>query len=218
MNAVIIGGGKASFVLINYFQSIDYIKLKGVIDVNDKAPGVILAKELGIVTLNDINALNDMPDVDIVIEVTGSDKVRKIVIDQLKSHQHFMSSNAAKIMTDFIEIQSRRRSEVIENVSGEFNNLTSRMKSSEEYIDQSIRKIEEVLRSMKIVTMNARIEAARAGESGKAFEVVVQAMQGTLSNIEKALHDITTASDESKFTMTELIGTENKLKESLTIH
>jgi molecular chaperone GrpE (heat shock protein) len=218
MNVAIIGGGKASLVLINYFQSIDYIKLKGVVDVNEKAPGVILAKKLGIVTLTDINALNDMPDVDIVIEVTGSDKVRKIVIDQLKSHQHVMSSNAAKIMTDFIEIQSRRRSEVIENVSEEFNDLTARVKSSEEYIDQSIRKIEEVLRSMKIVTMNARIEAARAGENGRAFEVVVQEMQGTLSNIEKALHDITTASDESKVTMNKLIGTENKLKESLTIH
>ena len=71
---------------------------------------------------------------------------------------------------------------------------------------------------MKIVTMNARIEAARAGENGRAFEVVVQEMQGTLSNIEKALHDITTASDESKVTMNKLIGTENKLKESLTIH
>jgi methyl-accepting chemotaxis protein len=218
MNIVIIGGGKASLVLIDYFQSIDYIKLKGVFDINDDAPGVVRAKELGIQSYTDINALNNMPDVDTIIEVTGNDKVRKIAIEQLKSHQHFMSSNAAKIMTDFIEIQNRRRAKVIENVSGEFNNLASRMKSSEEYIFQSIRKIEEVLRSMKIVTMNARIEAARAGESGKAFEVVVEAMQSTLINIETALRDITTASDESKFTINELIGTESKLKESLTVH
>jgi hypothetical protein len=218
MNVIIVGGGNASLILIDYFQSIDYIKLNGVIDVKDTAPGIVRAKEVGIATFSDINALAGMPDIDTVIEVTGNDKVRKMVLDLLKPHQHFMSSNAAKIMTDFIEVQNRRRSEAIEKVSEEFNNLTSRMKSSEEYIDQSIRKIEEVLRSMKIVTMNARIEAARAGESGKAFEVVVQAMQGTLNNIETALRDITIASDESKTTMTDLVKTEEKLKESLNIH
>jgi uncharacterized protein YukE len=218
MNVVIVGGGNASLILIDYFQSIDYIKLNGVIDVKDTAPGIVRAKEVGIATFSDINALTGMHDIDTIIEVTGNDKVRKMVLDQLKPHQHFMSSNAAKIMSDFIEVQNRRRSEAIEKVSEEFNNLTARMKSSEEYIDQSIRKIEDVLRSMKIVTMNARIEAARAGESGKAFEVVVQAMQGTLNNIETALRDITIASDESKTTMTDLVKTEEKLKESLNIH
>jgi uncharacterized protein YukE len=218
MNVAIVGGGNASLVLIDYFQSIDYIKLYGVVDVKDSAPGIVRAKALGIATFNDIKALANMPDIETIIEVTGNDKVRKMVIALLKPHQHFMSSNAAKIMTDFIEVQNRQRSEAIEKVSEEFGNLTSRLKSSEEYIDQSIRKIEDVLRSMKIVTMNARIEAARAGESGKAFEVVVQAMQETLNNVQTALHDITIASDESKTTMTDLIKTEEKLKESLNIH
>jgi uncharacterized protein YukE len=218
MNVVIVGGGRRSLVLINYFLSIDYIKLKGIVDVNDKAPGIIRAKELGIKTLSAVNALKEMPDVNTFIEVTGSEEVRKSIINLLKPHQHFMSADAAKIMTDFIEIQNHQKEEAIDNVSGEFNHLTARMKSSEEYIDQSIRKIQEVLQSMKIVTMNARIEAARAGESGKAFEVVVQAMQATINNIEKALQDITIASDESRLTMNELIGTEKKLKESLTVH
>lgn len=216
MNVVIIGGGHASLVLINYFQSIDYIKLKAVIDLNEQAPGIVRAKELGIPIFKDIKALEKLSDVDTLIEVTGNDKVRKAAIEMLKPYQHFMSSNAAKIMSDFIQIQTRRRTEVLENVSLEFNNLVTRMKSSEEYIVQSIRKIEEVLQGMKIVAMNARIEAARAGESGRAFEVVVQAMQDTLTNIEKVLKDINTASDESKVTMTDLIATETKLKDSLT--
>jgi len=219
MNVVIVGAGKASLILIDYFQRIDYIKLKGIIDVNENAPGVVRAKELGIATFNDISALNTaIPDAETIIEVTGNEKVKKMVIDQLKPHHHFMSSNAAKIMSDIIEMHNRRRSEVIEKVSVDFHNLTSRMNSSEEYIDQSIHKIEEVLRSMKIVTMNARIEAARAGENGKAFEVVVQEMQTTLTNIENALRDITTAADESKSTITELVETENKLKESLNLN
>lgn len=217
MNVIIVGGGNASLVLIDYFQHIDYITLKGVVDLNETAPGVIHAKELGIETFKDIGALKDMPEIETIIELTGSDKVRKIVIDQLMPHQHFMSSNAAKIMSDFIEVQNSRRTEAIGKLSEEFNNLTSRLKSSEEYIDQSIKKIEEVLRSMKIVTMNARIEAARAGESGKAFEVVVQAMQGTLENVQTALNDITIASGESKSTMADLVNTEEKLKESLNI-
>jgi uncharacterized protein YukE len=218
MNVVIIGGGNRSLVLINYFQSIDYIKIKGVVDMNKNALGVIRARELGIATFADIQVLYDISDVDTLIEVTGNDQARKKVIDLLKPNQHFMSANAAKIMTDFIQIQDVHRTEVFDHISGEFNHLVTRMKSSEEYISDSIRKIEEVLQSMKIVTMNARIEATRAGDSGRAFEVVVQAMQGTLDNIEKVLRDINNAPDESKGTMTELIGTEKKLKESLTVH
>ncbi|MGV8075452.1 MAG: methyl-accepting chemotaxis protein [Syntrophobacteraceae bacterium] len=218
MKVMIVGGGQASLILIDYFQHIDYITLKGVVDLNDSAPGIVRAKELGIGAFKDITALNEMPDVDTIIELTGSDKVRALVLDQLKPHQHFMSSNAAKIMSDFIEVQNRRRSDAIEKVSGEFKNLSAQMKSSEEYIDESIKRIEKVLRATKIVTLNARIEAARAGESGKPFEVVVEAMQGTLDNIQTALRDITTASDESKTTMISLAGTEEKLIASLGIN
>lgn len=133
----------------------------------------------------------------------------------MKPHQHVMSSSAAKIMCDSIEIQDRQRTEIIEKLNTEFERLTTRLNSSAELINNSIRNIESVLMSMQIVTVNARIEAARAGEVGKAFEVVVQAMQGTLTDIEKTLKNITEASGESKRTIAELADTEAKLKEAL---
>ncbi len=217
MNVIFVGGGNASLTLMQYFLNIDYIHIIGIADINENAPGILKAKELKIPTTNDAVAMISQKDADIIIELTGNEGVVKKIFDNLKPHQHFMSSIAAKIMCDFIEIQNTQRMEILENLTFEFNRLTSSLQSSGEYIDISIHNIESVLRSMRIVTMNARIEAARAGETGKAFEVVVEAMQNTLSDIEKALNDITIASKESKSSMEELVMTENKLKNSLIV-
>ena len=217
MNVVFVGGGNASLTLMQYFRNIDYIHIAGIADINENAPGILKAKEFKIPTSTDAIDMISRKDVDIIIELTGNEGVVKKIFDHLKPYQHFMSSIAAKIMCDFIEIQNSQRMEILEKLTFEFNQLTSSLQSSGDYIDTSIHNIESVLRSMRIVTMNARIEAARAGETGNAFEVVVQAMQNTLSDIEKALNDITIASKESKSSMTELIMTENKLKESLSV-
>lgn len=214
MRVAFVGGGKASLTLINYFKSIDYIKIVGLSDINENAAGVVRAKELGIPTYKDMAAMLKI-DIDTIIEVTGNQTVKKIVLDSLKPNQHFMSSNAAKIMCDSIDMQNHQKKEIIEKLNTEFEGLTTRLNSSAELINNSIRNIESVLMSMQIVTMNARIEAARAGEVGKAFEVVVQAMQGTLTDIEKTLKNITEASSESKRTIAELANTEAKLKDAL---
>jgi hypothetical protein len=215
MNLVLIGGGNASATLMKYFSGIEYIKILGIADIDDQAPGIIEAKKMGIPVFSDFKTMMADARVDTCIELTGNERVRHSVLEMLKPHQHFMSSNGAKIMVDYIRTQNSQREEIVERLSAEFSHLTSRLKSSEEYIEDSVLNIESVLKSMHIVTMNARIEAARAGDSGKAFEVVVQAMQGTLKGIEKALKQIAAASDESKNTMLALLDTESKLKHSL---
>ena len=151
-----------------------------------------------------------------IIELTGSAKVRKAILDDLQPKQHFMSSDAARIMCDFIEIQAKERVEMVNQLSRDFTHLATQLKSSEEHIALSLQNVESVILSMHIITMNARIEAARAGEFGKAFEVVVQAMQGTMSDIQKALQDITTAAEKSKQTVADLLLTEQQLKQLLS--
>jgi len=216
MNIILVGAGNASLLLIDYFRKMDYIKLKGVVDLNDSAPGIIRARELKIPCYQDIKEAMQQAGVDMVIELTGNEKVRQIILGNLKPHQHIMSSDAAKIMCDFIEIQSRQRNDMVTNLSIEFSRLTDKLKESGNYIEQSIRNLDSVLLNMDIVVVNSRIEAARAGEYGKAFDVVVQSMQNTLTDIENALQGINRAAIESKETMLELARTEEKLKQSIT--
>jgi hypothetical protein len=217
MNIILVGGGNASLLLLDYFRRIDYIKVKGMVDLNDSAPGIIRARELKIPCFKDINEAMQQAGVDMVIELTGNQKVRQIILEALKPNQHIMSSDAAKIMCDFIEIQGKQRMDMIENLSSEFGKLTDNLKGSGNYIEQSIRNIHSVLLNMEIIVVNAGIEAARAGEHGRAFDVVVEGMRSTLGEIEKALQDITMAAEESKNTMLELTRTEEKLKKSVEV-
>jgi hypothetical protein len=215
MNIILVGAGNASLLLLDYFRRIDYIKLSGVVDLNDSAPGIVRARELKIPCFKDVKGAMQQAGVDMVIELTGNEKVRQIILENLGANQHFMSSNAAKIMCDFIEIQSKQRIEMVENLSSEFSKLTDKLKGSGNYIEQSIRNINSVLLNMEIIVVNAGIEAARAGEHGRAFDVVVEGMRSTLKEIEMALQEITKAADESKNTMLELVRTEDKLKKSI---
>lgn len=211
-----VGGGNASLLLVDYFRHVDYLTLAGIVDPNEDAPGVQLAKKLSLATYRDLSAVKDLTAIDMIIELTGSAKVRKAILDTLQPRQHFMSSDAARIMCDFIEIQQKQQVAMVEKLSKEFTHLAAQLKSSEEHIGLSLQNVSAVIMSMQIITMNARIEAARAGEMGKAFEVVVQAMQGTMGDIQKALEDITRASEESKQTVADLLQTEQQLKEALS--
>jgi hypothetical protein len=82
-------------------------------------------------------------------------------------------------------IQQKQRVAMVETLAKDFTHLAAQLKSSEEPISLSLQNVSAVIMSMQIITMNARIETARAGERGKAFEVVVEAMQGTMGNIER---------------------------------
>ena len=50
MNIIIIGGGKASLTLIDYFLSADDIRVVGIADIKEDAPGILRARELKIET------------------------------------------------------------------------------------------------------------------------------------------------------------------------
>jgi methyl-accepting chemotaxis protein len=216
MKVLMVGGGQASLLLIHYFGHVDYLTLAGVVDPSEGAPGIELARSLSLATYRDLSAVKDLAAIDMIIELTGSAKVRAAILAQLKPHQHFMSSDAARIMRDFIEMQQKQRVAIVEKISEDFRHLAAQLKSSEEHIGLSLQNVSAVIMAMNIITMNARIEAARAGEMGKAFEVVVQAMQGTMGNIQKALDDITEASSQSKQTVADLLGTEQRLKDALS--
>ncbi len=215
MGVAVVGGGQASLLLLQYFRQVSYIRVRAVIDRNDAAPGLVIARQLGYPTFRDLDVLKDLRDVDTIIEVTGNETVKQLVLSHLKPHQHVMSARAAKIMSDFIDVQQRQRDEIVDRMSVELAAIATRMQASEEHIRRSVLEMENVVGAMKMLTMNARIEAVRAGESGRAFEVVVQSMQGTLKNIEAAVGLITSASKDSKAALAEMVATEHRLTTAL---
>ncbi len=95
----IIGAGNAGIEMMEKMIEADFVDLVAVIDKNEDAPGLKLAKEKGIATTNDfMNLFKDGDELDIIIDVTGIKAVR----DQLRSYMQENNNKHTVIMHERI--------------------------------------------------------------------------------------------------------------------
>jgi PAS domain S-box-containing protein len=81
LRAVIVGGGKGGESILRMVKTDTLgrfrMEIVGIADINPDAPGMLYARELGIPLItNDPCDLLKAPDLDLVIELTGSEEVR----------------------------------------------------------------------------------------------------------------------------------------------
>lgn len=85
----IIGGGKGGLEILSTFLRSSKVSIKYVCDRQQDAPAMKAAQKLKIANILDLNeALNQK--VDYVLEVTGSEKVSKIVHEKCQEHNYRM--------------------------------------------------------------------------------------------------------------------------------
>lgn len=109
MDIVIIDGGQAALVMMEYFLQNEEVQIVGVVDLNDQAPGIARARQLGIPTGRDLQAFVTQPNVGAVIEITGNAKVRRAIIDLLRPDQELMTAGSARLMSEVLTRSATRR-------------------------------------------------------------------------------------------------------------
>ncbi len=112
LKVALIGAGRTGTPLLKELLKYRYIKLVGVADRNDKAPGIKLAAKKKIYTAADPMALlRKNKNIDILIDVTGDAKLKKNVKDFLAT-----SGNSKTIIMHeliarlFISVSTRKSS------------------------------------------------------------------------------------------------------------
>lgn len=211
MNIAIVGGGNAALQLLECFACLTESHVVGVADLRTDAVGMVKARELGIATTTSIEALVQRPDVDFVIDITGSARARTAIEAALRPGQEVMSAAAAKVMYDVIELRKSQNIAAGERLSAEFREFGQRLSGARESIDASLKRVDEVLTAMRIVALNAKIEGTRAGEAGLAFGVVADEMKRMAANAQTALETIRKASEDTHGTIRELERAEQKM-------
>ena len=211
MNIAIVGGGHAALTLLDCFANLTESRVVGVADLRLDAPGMVRARELGIQTTTDMDALVTRHDVELVIEITGVDRVRTRINGLLRPGQEVMSAAAAKVMYDVIELRKSQNQAASAHLSKEFRGFGGRLSSARESIDKSLEQVDKVLSAMKIVALNAKIEASRAGTAGRAFGVVAEEMKRMTANAQTALETIRRASTDTHETLGELNRAEREM-------
>ncbi len=216
MNIAVVGAGKGGTNIIHSLSSLDEINVSIVVDKNLNAPGILLAKELGIkysMSLDDISNEN----VDMIIEATGSDKVTNILMTQYSGKCKIIDSHGALLIMSLVEkdmitlekmnkqiaainhasnfVQQKLEDicKSIENIHTVTEKLIVSTEASNTYINESdkiVKYVNKIANQIKILGLNANIEAARAGEYGRGFAVVAKEVQNLAGNSEKFASEI----------------------------
>ena len=112
LNVAIVGGGKACYNLLNILdedrQSRLKMKILGVADVNPEAPGLRYAKDLDLFTTDHIQSLFDLEGLDLIIEITGSAKVKETLFRTKPSGVSIMDHVSARLLWDLVQIETEK--------------------------------------------------------------------------------------------------------------
>ncbi|WP_026478902.1 methyl-accepting chemotaxis protein [Alkaliphilus transvaalensis] len=211
MNVVIVGGGNGGAAILRTLNKMPQINVVGIADINENAPAIKLAKQLKIDHTNNIKDLFNKK-LDIILEVTGIQKVRD-EIDALNIDRiHVMSSKAANLMMLLVENEEKLlekmeeqvkeqveqlncatadniekmklRNENTVHLSQTLNEFSSKTMNLVKETDKIIKIMGSITQQTNILGLNASIEAARAGDQGKGFAVVAKEVQKLANNSE----------------------------------
>jgi len=212
MDALIIGGGKAAKTIIDYFSKSNNLNIEAVVDPNNDAPGMVYARENNITTGNDMKEYIEKSSVDIVVELTGNDKVREKVLSMKQPHQEIMTAGAARILCDTLESRRKTDAENALKISDEFSGLTRQMNGIIKNINSSIKNVSKINNSFHMTSLNATVEAARIGKMGKSFAVITDEMKKLSDNVDEVLGGIQDASEQMQTVLKNITSTEDRLK------
>jgi methyl-accepting chemotaxis protein len=210
LNIAVVGAGTGGTKIIKTLSSISDVKIVIVIDKNLDAPGIALAKELGI-RYNDSLAAIKKEEPDLIIEATGVAAVSDKLTEMYKEKCEIINSKGAKLFMSLVEKNNytldrlnyqiasvKEASSIvqghleqinssIDNVHEVSNKLLEIANNSSSHIiesDRILQYVNKIAKQIKILGINANIEAARAGEQGKGFSIVAREVQHLADNSE----------------------------------
>ena len=108
----IIGAGRGGTSLIDIFYNDPLVKIVGIADIDPKAPGIQLAKRLGIPVTLDYHKLLRSKKVDLIIDVTGSRRVEEDLLKARRPSTAVVGGPSAKFMWQLIEERIRSKEEI----------------------------------------------------------------------------------------------------------
>lgn len=100
---MIVGAGKGGTALLNRILETKMMKIVAVVDINEEAPGMRLAKELGIRTSTSWKEVVSDIQVNVIIEATGDESVIKELQVNKQSYVAIIPGTVAHIISELVE-------------------------------------------------------------------------------------------------------------------
>jgi transcriptional regulator with GAF, ATPase, and Fis domain len=177
---VLIGAGAGGTALVELFHKDPSLEIVAVADKNELAPGLVLARELGLPVTTSYKKLLQTEVPDLIIDVTGDPEVGRDLQRRKAPATELVGGSAARFIWNFFE--ARNRSEALEDkYQLALRELESRGES--EFIIGVNPKMKEISDLIAKVAPTPTSVLIR-GESGTGKELVARAIHrhSALSN------------------------------------
>lgn len=110
---LIVGAGRGGLAMLEVLHNYEWIKLHGIVDIDDQAPGLHLARSIGIPVFTRMEDVVPGFDGDLIIDVTGSAEVHGWLHDQRKRNDiGIVSGKEAKLLYDLVVEQIRDKEKI----------------------------------------------------------------------------------------------------------
>lgn len=107
MNIAVIGGGNRCKILIDMIEKFTLKdinpKIVAVADINPNAPGLLKAQQNGIFITNDYNHFFRIKNIDLILELTGNQKIFDDILSKKKQAVRAVSDLTLKLFWEFSE-------------------------------------------------------------------------------------------------------------------
>ncbi|MFC5590958.1 sigma 54-interacting transcriptional regulator [Sporosarcina soli] len=105
-NVLIVGAGTGGSIILDLLQNVDFMKVKAIIDVDENAPGVQLAKDLGVSHGAEWRSwLTE--DLHIIFDVTGNSSVFAELLEARPAHTVLVPGSVANLLIQLLQENAR---------------------------------------------------------------------------------------------------------------
>ncbi|MBF0438738.1 MAG: hypothetical protein HQL93_06400 [Magnetococcales bacterium] len=171
----IIGATKEGTEILELFSGNKGVEILFLADPDSSAPGMTMAKKMGIKTLNKPEVAIKNFKVDLVIECTGTPESMTMIADAVGS-SGVVSANTLLMLS---KVFSDQRGVANHQVFTDLANVRQEIDRNTRDVSKTLHGIEKISNELEVLAINAGIQASRAGEFGKGFAVVAGEVKST---------------------------------------
>jgi len=169
---ILIGAGTGGKALVELFHKDPNVEIVAVVDNIKDAPGLVLARELGLTVTTNYRELLTSEVADLIIDVTGDPAVGREIHELKPDRMEVVSGNAARFIWEFVD--ARNKTEGLEDkYQLAIRELETRGES--EFIIGNNPKMKEISELIAKVAPTPTTVLIR-GESGTGKELVARAI------------------------------------------
>lgn len=174
-NIAIIGAGKGGTSILKTLHGIPSIKIVGICDIDDNAPGMVLARKLGISTCNDVHKILSNPTLDLVIEATGSPKVQELINQYKGENVSVIESHGANLMMTIVEAREEMIADLhreAEKLAQMSNELSLTMEKVGQLVDEVSKYADVVNQQGEGLMKSVNDAVVHLRETGEVLNII----------------------------------------------